>query len=202
MAMQEAARSASRKLKSLASDAVTIPSAEELAARMGEKIIAERRKLDKIIERQIALEAGGTKATGYNDAINREKADQLKVIERLEHESAALEREADLQRAKMPLSEQQKWAHDRYVESLAVAAPDNGEAIAKARAALSALEAQYRGLIYDGHTRAVADAKLMPKLQEARHALLAEECNGLYPEKNCWVTREGFNAALAKRGKK
>jgi hypothetical protein len=73
-----------RKLKDLAVDAVSVPSAEEIYRRKVEELRAARKWLDGIVTRQIAIEA---KRDGKApQSLLDDKAATLAEIERLERE--------------------------------------------------------------------------------------------------------------------
>ena len=155
---------ASRKLKELASDAISIPSAQELYDRKSAELRHARQKLDGIVKRQIAIEKGKSRSSGDTAAVVAEKVAAEALITRLENEAGLLKQPLIDARPKPPLTpQQQMWAD----AALAVAEFDpyhrvkrgTPEQIAAAQQAVDELVHEYRMKQPSGNAGAAWAAK-------------------------------------------
>jgi hypothetical protein len=101
-----------KRLKDLATEAISLPSAAELYGRKIGELETAKRRLAEIIRRQIALEQQQpSKRSATLDAIVVEKRAAEELCDRLSHEAGILKAPLIAARPKPPLTPAQKmWA--------------------------------------------------------------------------------------------
>lgn len=201
MAMSNAAaltKTAQRKLKSLAADAISIPTTEELYARKSEELRDARRRLNDIVKRQIAIETNRSRSAGDNTAILAEKAKATAAVERLENEGGLLKAELVAQRPKPPLTPQQQFWVDalNYSDPYEKCKRGSPEKIAAARKVVDEMVREYR---FSPPAGGNAHDAFAAKLNAARTRLTALE-GPPYPPYHPWASPETLKAARKAEG--
>jgi hypothetical protein len=178
MAMNTTSASAltrgARRLKDLATDAIVLPSLEELAARKADELRDARDRLNAIVKRQIAIESGQRRRTGDNTSILAEKAAMIERIEKLQTESGILKEQL---RALNPpkLSPMEQWRREMFAVTLPEQKGRTPEQIRAARAEVDRLvERELQGRIH-GRNVFNPDPKEAAELKKARARLMALE---------------------------
>lgn len=189
---------ASRKLKDLATDAITLPTAQQLYDRKVSELHDAQRKLDGIVKRQIDLEKQQPSQQGGRlETLLREKRDAEALVERLANESGMLKAEIVAKRPKPPLTPQQQIRRDalKWSDPYAGSPRGTAEQIAKARQDVDALVLEHRLTQPTGQAR----EGVMEKINAARTKLTVLE--GLpYPEYCPWASNETLAKARKAEG--
>jgi hypothetical protein len=187
-----------KRLKDLASDAVSIPTPDELYRRKCADLTEAKTKLADLVARQIKIEANQQRRTGDTDSIVTEKRLVEAKIARLENEGGLLKQQIIAARPAKPMTAWgQAWhdaaSHDPYAHI----ERGSAEQIAAAQAELDALIREYR---LNTPTGAARDAWSVRKAA-ARTRLEALK-GPPYPAHRPWATNEALKAARAKEGLK
>ena len=95
-----------KQLKSIATDAVVLPTAADLCRRKSEELDAARQKHAAIVARIIKIEQTQQRRTGDTDALKRERKESLARIARLERETELLDYQRQADKPKAPLTPQ------------------------------------------------------------------------------------------------
>jgi hypothetical protein len=155
------------KLKSLAKDAISVPSKEELYARKTSEIAAAKSDLGRVVSQIIAAEKPNADRRGYSDLLAKRASLKAKV-ERLSREAGLLKGELIAARPQPPLTPlQQLFAdaskHDPYANHKR----GTREQIEKAKVEVANALRDYK--LNDGSAQAMA------KLNDARLKLAVLE---------------------------
>jgi hypothetical protein len=155
---------ASRKLKELASDTISIPTAQELYDRAVDRLHDARRKLLDIEARQRAIESGKSRSSGDTAGILAEKKAATARIERLEAESTLLYLPVQ---PVQQLSPEAAWRRDFWRGPAPAPADEKrNAALVQASKELDALVVKAREARFNGSK--AAESALMPELNRAR----------------------------------
>jgi hypothetical protein len=190
---------ASRKLKELASDTISIPTTAELCDRKSAELADARQALDAIIQRQRELEKDKNRPGSATDSVRAEKEKQLASVARLENESATLEAARQAEKPAPALTPRQQVRADFFnglaFDPYAKARRGSPEKIAAAQQAVDELVREYRLTQPSGNARETMTAKL----NAARLRLTALE-GPPYPPYMPWASRETLAAARKAEG--
>ena len=193
-------RTAQNKLKNLASDAIRIPTTQELYARKSAEITEAKRKLDATISRLIALEKEQPSRRGGYDELLAAKARQEATIERLCSEGGILKQGLIDARPKPPLTPRQKL----WMDSLPVlpVSPYTKDEMQAAKDEVERIVQQKRMARFNGDRH--AEEALAPAYKEAKLKLdvLCGGYRGEWPPYMPYATRDDMAVALKKWGKK
>jgi hypothetical protein len=193
-----AAKTAHRKLKSLASDAISVPSLDELHARKSDALHDAQRKLADIIARQIKIETGTSRQAGDVRAIVEAKQAAAAEVARLSSECGALRDQQRARQPKTPLTAEQQVRYDATVWTFdphAKAKRGTREQIAAARAAVAELGREERL----GNLQGSARDAFMVRLNAARTRLMALQ-GPPYPAYRPWASDATLAAARKAEG--
>lgn len=159
-------KTAHRKLKELASDAISVPTTEKLAERKSDELAEARRKLNDIVVRQIKLEQknGGTSA--QIKAVIAEKHAAEALVEKLQNESGILKQQLIAARPKPPLTLQQQFWADAFAASVPPPSPYSPEEMREAQAAVDRIVHEKKVARFNGDHR--AEEALAPAYKEAK----------------------------------
>jgi hypothetical protein len=129
-----------KRLKQLGSDAISIPSTQELYDRKCADLAQAKQKLASIVARQIQAEKTVNGKTGYVAPILAEKAAAKATVARLENECGLLKGEIVAARPAKPLSAwAQAWSDAASHDPYAHIERGSAEQIASAQADVDAL---------------------------------------------------------------
>jgi hypothetical protein len=193
-------RTAQRELKELASDAISIPTTEELYARKSAELSEARRKLAEIVARQIKLESGNSTNFQAHQSIVAEKAAAEALVARLENEGGLLKAELIAQRPKPPLTPQQQLLIDSF--PVVPPSPYSKDEMRAAQAEVDRVVHEKRLARFNGDHR--AEEGLAPAYKEAKLKLdvMSGGYAGHWPPSMPYATREDMAAAMKKWGRK
>jgi hypothetical protein len=204
MAMSKPSASAltsgARRLKTLAADAISVPTTDELYARKCADLEAAKRKLDAVITRQLKVEENQQHRARDVDPIVAEKRAAETTVARLQHEAGVLKQQIIDARPKPPLTPaQQVWADALATQRDPYAGCARGtpEQIASAQRDVDELVREYRLTTPTGVAR---DAWTVKK--NAAETRLAALQGPPYPPHRPWATNETLKAARLKEGLK
>jgi hypothetical protein len=205
MAMTQSAAAlttAKRKLKALASDAISIPSTQELYERKCADLEAAKAKLAGIVARQINAEKTVNGKVGNVAPIVAEKKAAEAAVARLAHEGGILKQQLIDARPKPPLSPRQQMLADAFdaaadFDPYSKCARGTPEQIAVAQADVDALVHEYRVSQPSGRAREAWTVR-----KNAAETRLAALQGPPYPPHRPWASDETLRAARAKEGLK
>ena len=147
-----------KRLKDLATDAITIPSAAEIYKRKVAEIEDAKAKLSAIVAKQIRIEKGASRRTGDTEAVLAEKRDLKAQIARLSDEAATIKAQFA---PKPKLSPQQQFLADalKFDDVFANRPRGTPAHIAEAQTAVDALVHEYKLTQPTGNANAAWTAK-------------------------------------------
>lgn len=191
---------AQRKLKNLASDAISIPDAAELYQRKLAELADAKRRLAEIVSRQIKLESSTSTNWPAYQSIVAEKTAAEALVARLENEGGVLKAALIAQRPKPPLSPRQQMMADAYNAAASFdpyhrCKRGTPEKIAEAQKAVDELVLEYRLNQPSGNAREAWTAK-----SNAARTRLAALQGPPWPAYMPWASRETLKAVRKAEG--
>jgi hypothetical protein len=203
MAMPKPSASAltrgAKRLKSIATDAISIPNSEELYRRKCADLEAAKAELARTVARIVDLEKLRSHERHGHAELLVTKRRQEKRVEQLSHEGGLLKQALIDARPKPPLSPRQQL----MVDSLPVPPPSpyTKKECAEAQAEVDRITLLKRQARFNGERH--AEEKLMPVFKEAKLklAVLSGGYRGDWPYMP-FATREDMAAAIKKWGRK
>jgi chromosome segregation ATPase len=185
-----------KRLKDLASDAVSIPTPDELYRRKCADITEAKQKLSALVSRQLKIESTQQRRTGDTDAVVREKRDLKEKLERLQTEAEMIKQQ--IERPAKPMTAWgQAWVEAASHDPYSRVERGTPEQIAEAQAALDALVREYKLTAPSGAARdawAVRKAAARTRLEALK--------GPPYPAHRPWATNEALAAARKSEGLK